>query len=80
MLSVRDFATDPHNIFKAHEYVGLIDGAIVVIDLVLGIEKHFLEKHPGQITSLAFYEDKSLISGSVDGRVNIADIENMDRN
>ena len=25
--------------------VGLVDGAIVVIDLVLGIEKHFLEKH-----------------------------------
>jgi hypothetical protein len=26
--------------------VGLIDGAVIVIDLILGFEKHFLEKHP----------------------------------
>jgi hypothetical protein len=26
--------------------VGLIDGAIIIIDLIIGIEKHFLEKHP----------------------------------
>jgi hypothetical protein len=26
--------------------VGLVDGAIIVIDLILGVEKHFLEKHP----------------------------------
>lgn len=26
--------------------VGLVDGAIIIIDLILGIEKHFLEKHP----------------------------------
>lgn len=59
--------------------VGLIDGAIVIIDLILGIEKHFLEKHPAQITSMAFWEDKCLISGSVDGRVNLTDIENLDK-
>jgi len=59
--------------------VGLVDGAIVIIDMILGIEKHFLEKHPAAITTMAFYEDKSLISGSVDGRVNISDIENLDK-
>lgn len=53
------------------------DGAIVVIDLILGLEKHFLEKHPAKVTALAFFEDKAIISGSVDGRVNISDLENM---
>lgn len=47
--------------------LGLKDGAIVVLDLVLGFEKFFLEKHPNEISSLAFYEDKLLISGSIDG-------------
>lgn len=28
---------------------------------------------------MSFYEDKALISGSVDGRVNIADLENLDK-
>ena len=59
--------------------VGLIDGAIVIIDLILGIEKHFLEKHPTAITSMAFYDNKALISGSICGRVNISDLENMDK-
>lgn len=47
--------------------LGLKDGAIIVLDLILGFEKFFLEKHPMEITSLAFYEDKVLVSGSVDG-------------
>lgn len=55
--------------------VGLIDGAIIVIDLVLGIEKYFLEKHPTAITALAFFEDRILASGSVDGRINLCDLE-----
>ena len=59
--------------------IGLIDGGIVIIDLILGLEKHFLEKHPAKITSMAFYEDKSLISGSVDGRINISDLINLDK-
>ena len=57
--------------------VGLVDGAIIIIDLILGLEKHFLEKHPAKVTSMAFFEDKVLISGSVDGRVNISDLENL---
>lgn len=55
--------------------VGLIDGGIIVLDLVLGIEQHFVEKHPAAVTSMAFFEDKTLISGSIDGRVNICDLE-----
>jgi len=55
--------------------VGLIDGAIVVLDLALGIEKHFIEKHPCAISALAFYEDKVLVSGSIDGKVNLCDLE-----
>jgi len=47
--------------------------------MILGIEKHFLEKHPAAVTSMSFYEDKALVSGSIDGRVNIADLENLDR-
>jgi len=55
--------------------VGLIDGAIILIDLNLGLERQFLEKHPSEITTLAFWEDRVLISGSVDGRVNLNDLE-----
>lgn len=53
-----------------------MDGAILILDLILGVERMFLEKHPAEITTLAFWEDKTLISGSVDGRVNVSDLEN----
>ena len=43
--------------------------------MALGIEKNFVEKHPATVTNLAFYEDKVLISGSVDGRVNLIDLD-----
>jgi len=56
--------------------VGLVDGAIIVLDLILGVERMFLEKHPAEISALAFWEDITLISGSIDGRVNVADLEN----
>ncbi len=46
-----------------------------MIDLILGLERKFLEKHPAEVTSIAFCEDKVLISGSVDGRVNLYDLE-----
>ena len=55
----------------------MLDGAIVVIDLILGLEKHYLEKHPAKVTCLAFFEDMVILSGSVDGRVNVSDLENM---
>ena len=58
--------------------IGLIDGAIIVIDLVLGIEKFFIEKHPAAISALAFYEDRILVSGSIDGRVNLCDLDSED--
>jgi hypothetical protein len=48
------------------------------VDLILGVEKYFLEKHPAAVSCLAFYEDKSLMSGSIDGRVNISDLLNLD--
>ena len=47
--------------------VGLIDGAVIVIDLVLGFEKYFLEKHPAEISALAIWDEKVLMSGSIDG-------------
>lgn len=53
----------------------MIDGAIIVIDLQLGVEKFFVEKHPTAITALEFHEDKVLVSGSVDGRVNLCDLD-----
>ena len=57
--------------------VGLVDGAIIILDLILGIERSFLEKHPGEITTMAFWEDKVLISGSIDGRVNVQELESQ---
>lgn len=59
--------------------IGLIDGGLVVIDLQLGIEKHFLEKHPTEVTALAFHEDKALLTGSKCGMLAIHDIENLDK-
>ena len=59
--------------------VGMIDGGIVIIDLILWLEKYFLEKHPAKITSMAFHEYKSLISVSVDGRVNISDLVSLEK-
>lgn len=55
--------------------VGLMDGAIVVLDLALGMEKYFLEKHPAAVSSIAFFEEKVIISGSIDGRVNLCDLD-----
>ena len=55
--------------------IGLVDGAILVFDLALGVEKYFIEKHPMAVTSLAFYEERILMSGSVDGRVNLCDLD-----
>lgn len=34
-----------------------------------------MEKHPAAITAMEFYEDKVLVSGSVDGRVNLCDLD-----
>lgn len=44
------------------------------------MEKKFLEKHPAEISALAFFEDKVLISGSIDGRVNLNDLEDDTNN
>jgi hypothetical protein len=52
-----------------------MDGAIIILDLALGMEKYFVEKHPCAVSSIAIFEDKVLISGSIDGRVNLCDLE-----
>ena len=59
--------------------IGLLDGAIIILDLQLGIEKYFVEKHPAMITALEFYEEKVLVSGSVDGKVNLVDLDSEDQ-
>ncbi len=61
--------------------LGLLDGGIVILDIALGMEKYFLEKHPAAVSSVDFYDDKILISGSIDGRVNLCDLdsENQER-
>jgi len=58
--------------------LGLQDGGIVVMDMALGLEQHYIEKHPSAVTTLAFYEDKVLMSGSVDGRVNLCDLDSTE--
>ena len=30
IMSVKDFGTNPHNIFTAHEYISMVDGALAV--------------------------------------------------
>ena len=39
------------------------------------MEKRFLEKHPAEISALAFWDEKVLVSGSIDGRINMSDLE-----
>lgn len=52
----------------------------MLLDLALGIERAFVEKHPTSISAMAFFEDKVLISGSIDGKVNLCDIEGEECN
>lgn len=30
VMSIRDFATDPHNIFTAHEFCGMVDASLAI--------------------------------------------------
>ena len=46
-----------------------------MLDLALGLEKYFIEKHPTAVSCLAFFEEKVLMSGSIDGKVNLCDLE-----
>ena len=50
-----------------------------MLDLQLGIEKFFVEKHPSMITAMEFYDEKVLVSGSVDGKVNLCDLDSDDQ-
>lgn len=59
--------------------VGLEDGGIVLIDLILQLVKNiFPEKHPKAVSALNFWQDKVLVSGSVDGRIQLTDLENLE--
>ncbi len=50
----------------------------MLIDLILGVERRFLEKHPVEVSALAYWEDKAIVSGSIDGRVNLNDLEELE--
>lgn len=59
--------------------LGLLDGAIIIIDLILGVERAFLEKMPTQVVALSIWEDRVLIAGSLCGRINIYELEHEDQ-
>lgn len=58
--------------------VGMINGGTIIYDLNLGVEKYILECHGGPVTSISFYQDKSVITGSTFGTVYINNIEESD--
>ncbi|CAI2381989.1 unnamed protein product [Moneuplotes crassus] len=51
--------------------IGMVNGGAIIYDLCLGVEKLVLECHGGPVTSLSFFKDKSIITGSTFGSVYI---------
>ena len=58
--------------------IGMINGGTIIYDLNVGVEKWILEWHGGPVTSISFYQDKSVITGSTFGTVYINNIEEND--
>lgn len=54
--------------------LGLRDGSVVIWDLNLNTVKCFLDKHRKAVTCIQFYDNWYVISGSVDGTVNMYDL------
>jgi hypothetical protein len=55
--------------------VGMVNGGTIVYDLNIGIEKWVLECHGGPVTTISFYQDRSVITGSTFGSVYINSLE-----
>jgi len=55
--------------------VGMVNGGTIVYDISVGIEKSVLECHGGPVTTISFYQDKSVITGSTFGSVYINSLE-----
>lgn len=58
--------------------VGMINGGTIIYDINMGVEKNILECHGGPVTSISFYQDKAVITGSTFGSVYINNIEEAD--
>ena len=55
--------------------IGMVNGGTIIYDINIGIEKNVLECHGGPVTSISFFQDKSVITGSTFGSVYINSIE-----
>ena len=55
--------------------VGMVNGGTIVYDVSVGVEKLVLECHGGPVTSISFFRDKSIITGSTFGSVYINSLE-----
>lgn len=51
------------------------NGATIIFDMALLIEKYILECHGGPVTSIDFFEDRSIITGSTVGTVHLHEVE-----
>lgn len=51
--------------------LGLADGSVVVLDLIEYRERYQLDKHIQAVTTVSFLDDWHLVSGSVDGGLNL---------
>lgn len=54
--------------------LGLMDGSVIIWDTNINTEKCYLDKHKLSVTCLSFYNEWYLISGSMDGTVNMYDL------
>lgn len=55
--------------------VGMVNGGTIVYDICVGFEKWVLECHGGPVSSISFYKDVSIITGSNYGSVYINSLE-----
>ena len=57
----------------------MVNGNTLIYDMNVGIEKYFLENHGGPVTSIDFFQDKAIVTGSAYGSVYIHELkENQD--
>jgi len=59
--------------------VGMVDGSVVVYDLLIQAEKQALDRHLSEVTQMEFFEDWRLITGSKDGGVNLYDLQDISK-
>ena len=58
----------------------MVNGSTLIFDMNVGIEKYFLENHGGPVTSIDFFKDNAVMTGSAYGSVYIHELKENQEN